>query len=285
MDMDKKLPEAKKKTLPKKPAIFLTIDNNNLIGWLMSCFIVCGCMFFLGVMVGRNTVPLQFDVDRIEDKLSDLQESVLKQKKPEKTKTDNPETIKITDINEISELPIVHEDILDQLKDKGKEPELYEQYVPPILTPKYSKTPPPKNTPKQAKKEPASKLEKQVMPSKPLSKSEPEAELKPEIHSKTPVVSKQAVKPEKIITKKSEEKPTGPEFAIQVASLKDHEKARLLMNKFREKGYPAFCQESEVNGTTMHRVRIGPYPERALAKKDQTRLKSAGVDCLIISTE
>ena len=78
---------------------------------------------------------------------------------------------------------------------------------------------------------------------------------------------------------------SGVAFAIQIASLKDPEKARSLMNKFREKGYPAFCQSSEINTTTWHRVRIGPYPDRAMADKDYNRLKAAGVDALIISME
>ena len=46
-------------------------------------------MFFLGVLVGRNTAPVQFDVDRLEEKLFRLQDSVLKQKEVEK-----PETLK-----------------------------------------------------------------------------------------------------------------------------------------------------------------------------------------------
>ncbi|MEZ4602069.1 MAG: hypothetical protein R2861_01265 [Desulfobacterales bacterium] len=40
---------------------------------------------FLGVMVGRNTAPVQFDVEEIEEKLSKLQGiSVLNQENAEK---------------------------------------------------------------------------------------------------------------------------------------------------------------------------------------------------------
>jgi len=90
---------------------------------------------------------------------------------------------------------------------------------------------------------------------------------------------------EQTIQKVAKTETAGHGFAIQVASLKDPDKAKLLMNKFKEKGYPAFCQKSEVNGATWHRVRIGPYPERTLADKDRSRLKTAGVDSLIISME
>ncbi len=287
--MDKQTPEAKKKALPKKPVPFLTINNTNMLGWLMSCFIICGCMFFLGVLVGRNTAPVQFDVDRLEEKLSNLQESVLKQKETEKSETVN------RDMGAEPELPVVYEDIIDTLKDKGKAPEIYEQFVPPTLKPKYAKTPPAKTSPEPEKKPAAPEPEKQAAKTEETVPSEPVAALKPEIRPVPLEVSEPVAAPEpvaqektapaaeKAVPKATESEPAGQGFAIQVASLKDPEKARQLMNKFKEKGYPAFCQSSEVNGATWHRVRIGPYPDRALADKDQDRLKAAGVDSLIIS--
>jgi cell division protein FtsN len=198
-----------------------------------------------------------------------------------------------------SEVPVEYEDIIDQLKDKGKTPEIYEQFVPPVLTPKYAKTPVPKQQPELVKRSLAPEPEKQAAKTDPNGQSEPMAVLKPEIQSApAPAkISAEVVEPqttakeeavpatEQTISKVVETEPAGQEFAIQVASLKDPEKADILMNKFKEKGYPAFCQKSEVNGTTWHRVRIGPYPERALADKDQSRLKAAGVDSLIISME
>ena len=294
--MEKKPAEIKKKAPSKKAAAYLAIDRSNLFGWLMSCFIICGCMFFLGVMVGRNTAPVQFDVDRIEQKLSNLQVSVLNQNKSETSDADIHETdltqdvADITDIQEnikeMSELPIVHDNIIDMLKDKGLEPEIYEQYVPPVLTPKYSKTAP-------EKKESAAARKKQVAASNDPAPSEPVAVLKPEVSSVSAEAPAPVVTPEKTVAETPapaavdpvQKTPVtaGPEFAIQVASLKDPEKARQLMNKFKEKGYPAFCQSSEVAGATWHRVRIGPYPDRELADRDQIRLKAAGVDSLVIS--
>ncbi len=299
--MDKNNPEIKKKALPKKPATFLSIDNSNLFGWLMSCFIVCGCMFFLGVMVGRNTAPVQFDVDRIEEKLSNLQVSVLKQKDTENTEMPAMDNSGTSDIqstpNTIDEPvpPIVYEDILDQLKDKGNPPEIYEQYVPPVLTPKYAKTPPPKHKTEPVKKTPVPEPKKQAAKSDPVVQSKPVAVLKPEIKPTSAGKSAPVVKPEITAAKESISKtgkniqkppePSGQGFVIQVASLKDPEKAKVLMNKFREKGYPAFCQNSEINGATWHRVRIGPYTKRDLADKDRKQLETAGVKAFIISMD
>lgn len=292
--MDKKTPETKKKTLPRKPATFLIIDNTNMPGWLMSCFFICGCMFFLGVLVGRNTAPVQFDVDLLEEKLSNLQVSVLNQKNPEKSKNPKQEN-QSPDITAEPELSIVYDNIIDKLTDKGNSPEIYEQYVPPVFTPKYAKTPPPKQKPKKMKKAPGPEPEKQAVTSKPAVKSEPTVVQEPKIRSHPSAVAAPSVQPEsrtvkkavpateKNIQKDTKTEPTGQKFAIQVASLKNPERAKLLMNKFKEKGYPAFCRCSEINGTTWHRVRIGPYPDRAMADKDQDRLKAAGVDSLMIS--
>ena len=269
------VPTSKKKAPRKKPEPFLTIDHHNLVGWIMSCFVICGCMFFLGVMVGRNTAPVQFDVEEIEEKLSKLQGiSVLNQENAEKPPAPEATVADITNIEEnireMSELPIIREDIIDILKEKGQEPEIYEQYVPPVLTPKYAKTAPEKPKQTAAKAAPSSQSTADASPMDTLKVDV----LKPEVRATSapaPRHSSPAV--------------SGVAFAIQIASLKDPEKARSLMNKFREKGYPAFCQSSEINTTTWHRVRIGPYPDRAMADKDYNRLKAAGVDALIISME
>ncbi len=261
----------------------------------MSCFIVCGCMFFLGVLVGRNTAPVQFDVDLLEKKLLNLQVSVLNQKNPKKS---NPEESKPTKsephMTREPELSIVYEDIIDTLTDKGNLPEIYKQFIPPLLTPKYAKTPPPKQKPMPVKKAGAPESKKQAVMSKPAATSKPTAGLKPDVRSipsasAAPIAKTESITKKDNVTAIKQDIPeitklevTGQKFVIQVASLKDPEKAKRLMNKFREKGYPAFWQCAEINGATWHRVRIGPYPNRTITDKDQARLKAAGVHSLII---
>lgn len=252
--MKKQSPKPKKEARPQKPVPIITIHNNNFFSWLLSGFIVCACMFVLGVLVGRNTAPVQFDVDKIEAKLSDLKISILKEKK-QTQKT----IIKTVDPEPLME---EHQNIIDTLKDARQQPELYKQYVPPVLTPKYAKTPP-------NKKKPTPEPEKNIAVSGPAKKT-------------GPVVIKKTVDRVEEKTKKSPKhhiQDSG--FVIQVASLKNFGKAEILMKKFKEKGYPAFCQPSKLNGEMWHRVRIGPYPDRALAEKDRLRLNEAGVDSLI----
>jgi cell division protein FtsN len=261
--MEKQTPKQKKLPFPKKPVPVIIIHNKNFFRWLMACFMVCGCMFVLGVLVGRNSAPVQFDVDKIEEKLSNLQVSILREKEAKKK------------IAAVDPEPLMeeHHDIIDKLKDMGKQPELYEQYIPPVLTPKYAKTPPPKQQPESATAKPEPEPEKQYVRSDPVKKSEP-------------VIAKQAVtEVEKKIKEAPRQKIQDTGYAIQVASLKNPEKAKGLTKKFKEKGYPAFCQSLAINGEMWHRVRIGPYPDRSLAEKDRHRLKEAGVDSIVLALD
>lgn len=297
--MTAKTSAAKKPSPRKTPAPFLVIDRANLTGWLLSCFVIFGCMFFLGVMVGRNTAPVQFDVEEIEKKLAKLQGiSVLNEEETGALSNNAPDIqadIRAMEknIHEMSKLPIVQEDIIDILKDKGKDPEIYEQYVPPVLTPKYAKTAPPKKTPASEKTAPATATAAaSTGPSKPVEVLKPEVEInyaKPSAPAVAPPATPPATSTATLATSpepsRHETAVSSMAFAIQVASLKDPAKARSLMTKFKEKGYPAFCQSSEINSITWHRVRIGPYPNRSMADKDHLRLKAAGVDSLIISMD
>lgn len=273
-----KTPQNPKKSGPaanrRKPAPYIVIGKGNLFGWLFACFFICGCMFFLGVMVGRNTAPVQFDVDRLAEKLSRLPASVLKAE-ADTTKADAP-------LPEPLEMPVINDAIIDHLKDRHNPPEIYEQYIPPVLTPKYAKTPPKeKPAPPAAATsapEPAPAPAVAVLtPEIPKTADAPAPEITP-ISEKKAEIEPPALPPERAVPESAESA-----FAIQVASLQDAEKARMLMSRFQEKGYPAFCQSSQVDGVTWHRVRIGPYPDRTLAARDQERLKAAGVDSLVIS--
>jgi cell division septation protein DedD len=79
-------------------------------------------------------------------------------------------------------------------------------------------------------------------------------------------------------------KPPGSskQYTIQVASLREADKADIVKDKFRQKGYPAYCQSSPVRGEVWHRVRIGPYPDKTIAEKDCRRLEEAGFDALML---
>ena len=57
----------------KKPFIVLT--RRKIAGWFFIIFFLCAWMFILGVLVGRGTAPVKFDVAKIEEKSKASQEN------------------------------------------------------------------------------------------------------------------------------------------------------------------------------------------------------------------
>ncbi len=230
--------------------------------WLM-VFFACGCTFVIGVLVGRSTAPV-FDVEKIENQLAGLQVSVL-QKKEDLQKTIQEYLPQIEELN-----------VLDHLKEKGQTPEVYHQYIPPVKTRKYDKTPPAIQPPAQPQEEQvAGQNEKtdtaqSAQPPEPVEQAEPDEQTQEVLEEKN-------IEPPK--------KPAAGDYTIQVAATKDSNKAKTITNRFREKGYPAYCQASNIKGEQWFRIRIGPYPDRATLEKDRSRLREAGVEPIVFILE
>ena len=81
------------------------------------------------------------------------------------------------------------------------------------------------------------------------------------------------------IVEKSEAQPEIHEsqYGIQVASLKQSASAEIVAEEFATKGYPVYRQKIEIDGTTWHRVRLGPYVSKEKAEKTLQGLKASGM--------
>jgi cell division protein FtsN len=77
--MAKEIPQ--KAFVQGKKKSVLQLSGKGLILWICLIFLVSGWMFVLGVLVGRGTAPVNFDIQAIQDELIALKESMLKQKK------------------------------------------------------------------------------------------------------------------------------------------------------------------------------------------------------------
>ena len=53
----------------KKP--FLVLSRRKLFGWGVGIFFLCAWMFVLGVLVGRDTAPVKFDIKKLLARNSD----------------------------------------------------------------------------------------------------------------------------------------------------------------------------------------------------------------------
>jgi len=258
------------KNAKKKGAspIFI-INRHNIAGWLIVGVMACGLMFVTGVMVGRNTMPIRFDMQQLDEKLANLKQSVL--------------TTKIKAI-----------DVIENLK-KDRMPEA-KPHDPYTLEPKYAKSGDISEAPvapealgKGSDREtgPADKPASARGDSAPenMETTEPgDGQPPPEqpVETKTALnknIRDQAAASQK--TKRSTPYEPTDGYAIQVASLKNSESAYKVRDRFLGKGYPAYCSKASVNGTIYHRVRIGPYPNREKARKDFKNLTEAGVNAMI----
>lgn len=197
-------------------------------------FAASACMFILGVLVGRNTAPIHFDMVSLDEKLARLQQSVLASGRQ------NPGgQARIPD--EISF------EFYDKLKEKTEIDE-HAAGRPRVLAPKYAKPTDPELRVKTGGAEPGAS----------------------EQAGSGPAGSERGPGP------------AGTLYAIQVASLRDPEKAEQVRDKFRAKGYPAYTQVAVVEGKGRWcRVRLGPYADRGQAKDDLARLQKAGVDAML----
>lgn len=113
-------------------------------------FTASACMFILGVLVGRNTAPVHFDMENLNKKLSQLQYSVLAGKTGRQTESE-----KIP--NDISF------EFYDKLKEKSQTDE-YAEGRPRVLSPKYEKPAPSQIRARKAEPAPAGKAEKKASP-------------------------------------------------------------------------------------------------------------------------
>lgn len=62
-------------------------------------------------------------------------------------------------------------------------------------------------------------------------------------------------------------------FVIQVFSSSDEAQAEALVQRLRGGGYRAYQASESVDGRTVYRVRVGPYPDRTGAQREAEKLK------------
>lgn len=84
-----------------------------------------------------------------------------------------------------------------------------------------------------------------------------------------------STEPEPSDTVVEEDEPAGESWAVQVGSFRSEENARGLMGELAA-DFPAFYGESEVDGVTYYRVRVGPYADEQQARRAAETLNERG---------
>ena len=247
--------------------------------WMLF-FLACGCMFFIGVLVGRNTMPVRFDMEDLNRKLGQLQSSVLAE-----------DAAREIGRSPASPVPETDFDFYEKLRDDRAYVFSEEEMPLRRISPRFEK-----NIPESAVIAGTPEAERDARIAR---RETPERSLESASDSQTEGSSdsqadSQADRPQPVERRTAESSvqadtgirwdPSGGGWVIQVASLRDIEKAETVRDKFKERGYPAYTQQAIVEGRgKWSRVRIGPYRDREQAGRDLARLQQAGVDAILLS--
>lgn len=229
----------------KKPFIVLT--RRKIAGWFFLIFFLCAWMFVLGVLVGRGTAPLKFDIAAIEKKLADS------------TKTDSeaqPKTPAQKDDLAVKDKTKL--DFYEALKENRGDAKI------PLLQPL-----------KDAEGQSEETAEKTIAP-----KTAPQQFSPPAASQKT-VPQQQQEQQKAAAVKKTNT--AGPTYTVQAASVKDIKEADRLVEKLKKAGYPAYREIGKVKGKGIwFRIRIGQYKGKAEAMAVMDKLKKDGMKPMLV---
>ncbi len=117
--MGKKVKEDK--ALPKKRKS--SSSRKGLALWICLIFFVSAWMFILGILVGRGTAPVQFDIEKLQNELAALKEDVVKEEL-ERFKIDSNAADNKTEMNFYEELKVTkaEESLNIDTSEQKKEP-------------------------------------------------------------------------------------------------------------------------------------------------------------------
>ena len=232
-------------------------------GRYLTIAFISAWMFVLGVLVGRGTSPVKFDIQKLSREIKELRAADMKKRVAPVEAVTNEEKAKTT-LGFYEEL-------------KKSEPASVAAVKPRIDLNKTPGKQPKKNSSVNAK-------------TAPVEKKEPVPEFSPKAQS-APVVESPAKKSEAktVVPATSSVKPfTGKtantkDVTIQVASLKALDDADAMVKKLNDKGYPAYKTIAVVPDRGIwFRIRIGHFKSREAATDMIGRLKKDGFRPMVV---
>jgi cell division protein FtsN len=243
----------------KKP--FLVLNRRKLAGWAVVIFLSWACMFVLGVLVGRDTAPIKFDLKKLQSKQTDS----VQQEKAENqgTAPGDPAAVKDkTKLGFYERLPEGQKGTA--VPELAKQPE-GNQKPKPAVKPKTSDT---------TSKKPAPKVvAKKVQPQKPTPQ-------------KSALKTKEKEQKKASAAAKKSAAPTGAVYTVQAASFKKAKDADQLVARLKQKGFPAYRTLGKVPQKGIwFRIRIGKYNSRTEANKTLNKLKKLGLKPIIVKEQ
>lgn len=198
----------------------------------------------MGVMVGRGTAPVHFDVDQLKRTIEALQKAAR-----EPQRSGGP--VEPTEMKDKTKLDFY--DALPKNRDDADLPNLPKPAPPPPAP-----APAPRPEP-QASKPPEPAAPK---PEKP-------APAKPEKAAPAPAPTATA--------------PAGKGYTVQVSAVRTEEEARRMLERLRQRGYGGYVEPVQTpDRGTLYRVRMGDFPSKEFARSTLERLQKDGFEPQVV---
>jgi cell division septation protein DedD len=246
----------KENTTPPKTIFPKKQTRKGLILWIGLTLFVCAWMFVLGILVGREMVPVKFDIEKLQNELATLKEAVI-QKELDQYKIESDTDESKTKMG-----------FYETLKKTGDEARLKSDII---------------SRQKESEPNKTASLEKKRMPAQetvPVPK-ERTLDSKRAPQNSPPAVATSSTGQTMRVGQAQE--PAGNKFTIQVASLKDSGIADKLVGRLKKGGYPAYRSIGKVPGKGIwYRVRVGSFNSRTEAAPTLNQLKKEKIDAIIV---
>ncbi|MGW8187723.1 MAG: SPOR domain-containing protein [Desulfobacterales bacterium] len=217
--------------------------------------LIAAWMFGLGVLVGRGTAPVKFDIQKLTRELENLIAADVK-KQLEPVDLETAETKTKTEL-----------EFYEELKKSG-----------PIAP-----EPPPRSALRQPKENPPPDNSSRAEDFQSLKKKEPTTTTTAKKSSTKPVG--QSERENQRPATAAAERPLGTtrNVTIQAASLKDLAEADAMVKKLKERGYPAYKTIAMVPGKGIwFRIRVGRYTSRDAAGDVVGKLQKEGYRPILV---
>jgi len=224
--------------------------------WIGLTLFVCAWMFVLGILVGREMVPVKFDIEKLQNELAALKEAVIK-KELDQYKLDSNTDDSKTKMG-----------FYETLKKTGDEAGLKNDTID-----------------HQKKSEPkkSASLQNNKMPTRKTGPEPKEKtlDLKKGTQNNPPAVASSPASQARQGGQGHER--AGNKFTIQIASLKDSGFADKLVDRLKKGGFPAYRSIGKVPGKGIwYRVRVGYFNSRSEAGPTIKHLKKEKIDGIIV---
>jgi cell division septation protein DedD len=232
----------------KKPS--KTTSRRARAGWVVAVFFIAAWMFGMGVMVGRETAPVRFDLDQLKKTLESLQKA---SREPQK----NAPPAESTEMKDKTKL-----DFYEVLPKNREDADV--------------------NLPKPTTPGPASAKAEPPSPRAAETPAQARAEKPPTVPAAPPVPKTEKPAPAPASPPQAAAAP-GQAFTVQVSAVKSEEEARRIVDRLRQRGYAAHVEATAMpDKSTWYRVRMGEFPTKESARGTVERLQKDGFSSMVL---